>query len=945
MAELTRYQKEMINFADYIIKRNGSTEVRIFKDKFPYFGYFDDYKSIFNSISPVHRKKPGRIDYGDTPRDGEADAIYFLLNPVKQDYLAKCYNRIKQAKAGSTTPDEAITSIKLILIDADPVRSPSDISSTKSEKHAAAGVIRKIHKWLKKSGITTIPADSGNGFHLLVPVHHDDVSSAHKKVCIFLDYISKKYSTDKVSVDTVVSNPARITKLYGTMVCKGDNMPNRPHRRSALHFKKWMRELPDQPLFEATASEIDYTVTAPIATTTATKTGNTGSDQPDPESRAKHIEIIQHILKSKGFSHRESDKGARHIFEFESCPVHTDHDGHSFECCIIVEASGAFSGKCQHDKTKGWADFKEAIEYTKLKPKSDKIEITIGSSMPAEEKKVFTDDPLVIPIGYRNSTLLFYCADSKQYLEYLATDLHIEMLCSNMKYWEAYCPDAFTYNKDGKLIGVDNKMIKCQLIADCKATDRRIDFMEMRETGAYLDAGRIIWNAGNRVFVDCQETYYHLINSNCLYQASDHHKIVTEELTVSEFQRALEVLRKTTLETEADSWLLVCGIAAGYLSGCSPWNAHIWATGPKGSGKTELRDLVILVLIKAIGGICRDGSLTEAGIRQSLQKRASIFCHDEAEHSDHIKKELEMIRVASHGGEISRGTVSGKSLVFKVRTTFIMLSISDSVTAEADRERFIYISTRHSGDSSSNWGELKKELKDTFTDNFAAKMCFTMVKHAKEFIVMHNYVREKFIAYAKAGGTTTQSISRYADLYASPISAMFILTGFYAPSDIDQAYMDSIFESLRKCGKLSGIHYETAEDSGDTSINIYNQFLDTQLQVEDLSDGRSSKKTIREVLDNDIDQLKICLRKYGIYWIPDKNCMRLKLRSVYLIEIFKSFGYQNYKKMLLGVPGAKEGRAKKFGKEVLKGIEIPYPLPQDGEVVSESLIDIIGEAR
>jgi hypothetical protein len=43
-----------------------------------------------------------------------------------------------------------------------------------------------------------------------------------------------KESGDDVVVDTAVYNPARITKLYGSLVCKGDNLPQRPHRRSQI---------------------------------------------------------------------------------------------------------------------------------------------------------------------------------------------------------------------------------------------------------------------------------------------------------------------------------------------------------------------------------------------------------------------------------------------------------------------------------------------------------------------------------------------------------------------------------------------------------------------------------------------------------------------------------------------------------------------------------------
>ena len=45
-----------------------------------------------------------------------------------------------------------------------------------------------------------------------------------------LQALDLRFSDEKVSVDTGVYNAARIWKLYGTIACKGDNTPERPHR-------------------------------------------------------------------------------------------------------------------------------------------------------------------------------------------------------------------------------------------------------------------------------------------------------------------------------------------------------------------------------------------------------------------------------------------------------------------------------------------------------------------------------------------------------------------------------------------------------------------------------------------------------------------------------------------------------------------------------------------
>ena len=64
-----------------------------------------------------------------------------------------------------------------------------------------------------------VVADSGNGYHLLFKIH---ASVEERQVLAdFLAVLDMWFSTDAVKIDTTVFNPARITKLYGTMARKG----------------------------------------------------------------------------------------------------------------------------------------------------------------------------------------------------------------------------------------------------------------------------------------------------------------------------------------------------------------------------------------------------------------------------------------------------------------------------------------------------------------------------------------------------------------------------------------------------------------------------------------------------------------------------------------------------------------------------------------------------
>lgn len=62
-------------------------------------------------------------------------------------------------------------------------------------------------------------ADSGNGWHLIYRIDAD----CGPLVPELLKSLAHDYSNEQVEIDTAVGNPARLTKVYGTMTRKGDS--------------------------------------------------------------------------------------------------------------------------------------------------------------------------------------------------------------------------------------------------------------------------------------------------------------------------------------------------------------------------------------------------------------------------------------------------------------------------------------------------------------------------------------------------------------------------------------------------------------------------------------------------------------------------------------------------------------------------------------------------
>jgi hypothetical protein len=166
--------------------------------------------------------------------DRTVEAIYITLNPVNPALLARAANRLRDYTE-LTTSDVNIVRRRWMLIDFDPVR-PAGISSTDAEHgRAITAAFAAAFDDLRGAGMgDPVVADSGNGAHLLYPLDRPNDQQTTELIKKVLEGVAARCVPEDVAVDQTVFNAARIVKLYGTMACKGDSLPERPHRRSRL---------------------------------------------------------------------------------------------------------------------------------------------------------------------------------------------------------------------------------------------------------------------------------------------------------------------------------------------------------------------------------------------------------------------------------------------------------------------------------------------------------------------------------------------------------------------------------------------------------------------------------------------------------------------------------------------------------------------------------------
>lgn len=267
-----------------------------------------------------------------------------------QTVNAACYGRVQREcfrQTDVTTTDVDITNYEWFFIDLDPVR-PSEVSSTNEELTASKNKAGVVYRYLKEKGFSEpIVALSGNGIHLLycISLQNNKENCELVKSCLAaLDFL---FSDDVVGIDTVVANPGRISKLYGTMAKKGLNLEDRPHRMSKiLRVPEKIQQTPKDKL-QSLAAEYQ-----PEIERQSMGSYNGGNDF-DIEQWMSDHGLRVHSIKNW----KDATK-----YVLEECPFDSNHKAP--DSTIIKMRSGAIAFKCLHNSCSGrtWQDVRRMYE-------------------------------------------------------------------------------------------------------------------------------------------------------------------------------------------------------------------------------------------------------------------------------------------------------------------------------------------------------------------------------------------------------------------------------------------------------------------------------------------------------------------------------------------------------------------------------------------------------
>lgn len=264
-----------------------------------------------------------------------------------------------------------------------------------------------------------------------------------------------------------------------------------------------------------------------------------------------------------------------------------------------------------------------------------------------------------------------------------------------------------------------------------KDANKVFDNTKMRGRGAWIDNNRIVYNLGNRLFVDnIIIDNFELIDSEYIYERgvaiSDKLDIIASDENA---KKLLDLIECLYFSNSAHSALLAGFIALAPICGALEWRPHLWLTGGPGTGKSTVFEKIVFPVIGQFG-LYVSLDTTAAGLREKIRSDGIPVIHDEAEAQDQdsklkLQKKIELARQASSSNrtKVIKGSASHNPREFEPHSMFLFGSTCVNLSEGADESRISIIELiipKHLSQAirDAHWAALEKSIKELLTPDY-----------------------------------------------------------------------------------------------------------------------------------------------------------------------------------------------------------------------------------
>lgn len=363
---------------------------------------------------------------------------------------------------------------------------------------------------------------------------------------------------------------------------------------------------------------------------------------------------------------------------------------------------------------KGDKEIKDAEKIT------ERVEFDETASMdvfqPTDEKAHPLDDMPFQLLGMDDG-VMHYMPNNGQHVVTLAPSQHTKLnflQLADLHIWEEHFPQKN---------GADWDAVANWLIQTSQAMPK-FDARRIRGRGCWIDGNDVVYHAGDSLAVNAQSMPIPAYDSptRSIYEGGRAIALeVNNPAKNSESARLLELCDTLTWDNQLSGKLLAGWIALAPICGALNWRPHIWVTGSAGTGKTWIMGNIVAPMVGK-SSVFVQGNTSEAGIRGQLRSDALPVLFDEAEAENQrgimrMEAVMELARQASSesGAGIVKGTQTGGSITYMVRSMFAFSSIGVAAVKKADTSRISVLSLIKSNDP-AQFAVVKAIWKETTAD-------------------------------------------------------------------------------------------------------------------------------------------------------------------------------------------------------------------------------------
>lgn len=343
---------------------------------------------------------------------------------------------------------------------------------------------------------------------------------------------------------------------------------------------------------------------------------------------------------------------------------------------------------------------------------------------PAFDKQddVFSKNPIlraVRPLGRSGKTFYFFPRSCGQIMDFTGPAL------ANMQNLVTMAPRTlwetnFDMKASEKKMAAEASLL---LIEACNMLGI-YDPETERGVGVWMDEGRQILNAGDRLFWpggDCLPPDFK--SKNVYVMGPRIGRLTDDPMSNAEAAEILKICLALTWKGKLSGYMLAGWIVTAMIAGALRWRSHIVVTGEPGAGKSWVMDYILKVIMGKIA-LIRSGGSTEAKIRKDIGSTARPVIMDEAE-SETQKDRSNMELVYGLARKSSSGAdMANFNGVFPVKSSFCFAAINPRIIqgADLDRNTILHLVKNKSKTARADFRELEKRVAASITPEAADRL-------------------------------------------------------------------------------------------------------------------------------------------------------------------------------------------------------------------------------